>query len=38
MSEARVAGQRSKRHFHVLLHDDVKTAHQRPAGEERAET
>lgn len=37
-SEARVAGQRSERHFHVLLHDDVKAAHQRPEGEEHGET
>lgn len=26
-SEARVTGQRSERHLHVLLHDDVETAH-----------
>ena len=33
-SEARVAGQRSKRHLHVLLHDDVKTTDQRPGDKE----
>lgn len=34
LSEARVTGQRAKCHFHVFLHDDVKSAHERPEGQE----